>query len=69
MRHIASIELRPNDLASQHSCVGLTTFLQISNELAAPVRGLITHVLKKESYDARNREVVQWPKGLWIHPA
>ena len=69
MLHIASIELRPNDLASRRSCVGLTTFLQISNELAALARGLITHVLKKELYDSRNREVVQWPKGLRIHPA
>jgi hypothetical protein len=49
MLHTTSIELRPNDLASRHSCVGLTTFLQISNELAALERGLNAHVLKKET--------------------
>jgi hypothetical protein len=32
---IASIELRPNDLACRTSRVGLTPFLQISNELAS----------------------------------
>jgi hypothetical protein len=58
MLHNASIELRPNDLATRHSCVGLATLLQISNELAALARGLIANVLKKELYDARNRKVV-----------
>jgi hypothetical protein len=41
MLHIALIELWPNDLASTRPCVGLTTFLQISNEPAALVRGFV----------------------------
>jgi len=41
------IEFRPNDLASPRSRVGLTTFLQISNEPAALARGLVTHLLKE----------------------
>src|SRR5262249_36644393 len=68
--HIASIELRPNDLASpRNSRVGLTTFLQISNEPAALARSLTTHVTERRANDARNREVVQCPKRLRLHPA
>jgi hypothetical protein len=35
------IEFRPNDLASPRSRVGLTTFLQISNQPVALARGLL----------------------------
>src|SRR5882762_1443213 len=48
--------------------VGLTTFLQNSNEPAALARGLTTHVTERKLNDARNREVVQCPKGLRLHP-
>jgi hypothetical protein len=40
------LELRPNDLATRHTRVGLATFLQISNELAALARGLIVSAEK-----------------------
>jgi hypothetical protein len=38
------IEFRPNDLASPRSRVGLTTFLQISNQPAALAHGPV-HIL------------------------
>ncbi len=39
--------------------VGLTVFLQISNELVALTCASLHSCLKEELYDARNREVVQ----------
>jgi hypothetical protein len=57
MLHNAEIEQRPNDLATRHNCVGLELSSKSrTNWLLA--RGLIARVLKKELYDARNREVV-----------
>jgi cold shock CspA family protein len=66
---LASIELGPDDLASRTPRVGLTTFLQISNEPAALTRCLIRTQLKEELYDEGNREVVQYQKGFgFIQP-
>jgi CspA family cold shock protein len=60
MLHIASIELRPDDLASRQSCVGLMTLLQISNELAALARGLATYVTERR---AMTQGTVKWFNG------
>jgi cold shock protein len=60
MLHIASIEFRPNDLASRRSRVGLTTFLQISNELAA-LRAASLDAYRKKSYMTQG--TVKWFNG------
>jgi cold shock protein len=59
--HSALIEIRPNDLVSLRIRVGLTTFLQISNEPAALARGLNTHLPERRSYMTRG--TVKWFSG------
>jgi CspA family cold shock protein len=60
MPHITSIELRPNDLASPRIRVGLTTFLQNSNEPAALTRSLVAHAPERRDM---TQGTVKWFNG------
>jgi hypothetical protein len=62
--HLSAIELRPTTWPRHTSRVGPTTFLQVSNERAAQMCGLIliTHVPARKSYMAQG--TVKFFKGF-----
>jgi hypothetical protein len=69
MSHVVRIELSAKRLGIGARSRWTDDFPQISTQPTALTCGLIYTYLKEERHDARNRKVVQRPKGLWIHPA
>ena len=69
MSHIVRIELSAKRLGIG-ACSRWTDDFPKSRPNRLRWRAASFHTyLKEELHDARNRKVVQRPKGLWIHPA